>query len=183
MPLFIIQFSLHFHLIHCTQETTKCAARPGCTKSLCKHKGLQGQNLQAGSIEWFFQLQFLWVITTTLLTPRSRVLLEKLTVSRLVKKFAAFYGTRSFITAFTSARHLFLSWASLIQSIPPNPTSWRSNFILSSHLCLGLPSGLCPSGFPTKTLYTPLPSPLRAACPAHLILLDYYDSLQYLFFK
>jgi hypothetical protein len=28
--------------------------------------------------------------------------------------------------------------------------------ILSSHLCLGLPSGLFPSGFPTKTLYTPL---------------------------
>jgi hypothetical protein len=38
------------------------------------------------------------------------------------------YGTRRFITAFTSARHLFLSWASSIQSIPPHPSSWR--FIL-----------------------------------------------------
>jgi hypothetical protein len=38
-----------------------------------------------------------------LLTPQSRVLLEKLTVSRLVKKFPTFYGTRRFITVFTSA--------------------------------------------------------------------------------
>jgi len=39
----------------------------------------------------------------------SRVLLEKLTGFQLVKKFLAFYGTRRFITAFTSARHLSLS--------------------------------------------------------------------------
>ena len=31
-------------------------------------------------------------------------------------------------------------------------TSWRSSSVLSSHLCLGLPSGLFPSGFHTKTL-------------------------------
>jgi len=46
---------------------------------------------------------------TYLLTPWSRVLLEKLTGSQLVKKFPTFYGTRRFITAFTSARHLSLS--------------------------------------------------------------------------
>ena len=56
-------------------------------------------------------------------TPWSRILLEKLTGSQLVKKFPAFYGTRKFITVFTSARHLSLPWASSIQSIPSHPTS------------------------------------------------------------
>ena len=108
---------------------------------------------------------------TYLRTPWRRVLLEKLTGLKLVKKFPAFYGTRRFITAFTSAHHLSLSWASSIQSILPNPTSWRSILILSSHLRLGFPSGLFPSGFPTKTLYTPLSSSIRATCHAYLILL------------
>jgi hypothetical protein len=45
-----------------------------------------------------------------------------------------------FITAFTSARHLSLSWASSIQSILPHPTFWRFILILSSHLPLDLPS-------------------------------------------
>jgi hypothetical protein len=44
-----------------------------------------------------------------LLTPWSRVLLEKLTGSQLIKKFPAFYGTRKFVTAFKSARKVSLS--------------------------------------------------------------------------
>ena len=109
---------------------------------------------------------------TYLLTPWCWVLLEKLTGLQLVKKFPAFHGTRKFITALTSVRHLSLSWASPIQSTYPNPTFWKSILILSTHLRLGLPSGLLPSGFPSKTLYTPLSSPTRATCPAHLILID-----------
>ena len=104
-----------------------------------------------------------------ILTPWCRVLLEKLTGLRLVKKLPAFHGTRRFITALTSVRHLSLSWASQIQSIYTYSTSWRSILILSAHLRLGLPGGLLPPGFPTKTLYTPLSSPIRATCPAHLI--------------
>jgi hypothetical protein len=48
---------------------------------------------------------------TYLLTPWSRVLLEKLTGFQLVKKFPKFYGTQRFITAFASAHHLSLSLA------------------------------------------------------------------------
>jgi len=47
----------------------------------------------------------------------SRVLLENLTGLQLVKKFPAFYGTRRFITAFTSARHLFLSLTLALQNV------------------------------------------------------------------
>jgi len=108
-----------------------------------------------------------------LLTPWCRVLLKKLTGLQVVKKFPAFHGTRKFITALTSVRQLSLSWASPIQSIHPHPTSWRSNLILSTHRRLGLPSGLLPSDFSTKTLHTPLSSPIRTTCPAHLILLDF----------
>ena len=117
------------------------------------------------------QEKFRSYLLTYLLTPWCRVLLEKLTGLQLVKNFPAFHGTRRFITALTSVCHLSLSCASPIQSIYPHPTSWRS-ILISTHLRLGLHSGLLPSGFPTKTLYTPISSPIRATCPAHLILLD-----------
>ena len=107
-----------------------------------------------------------------ILTAWCRVLLEKLTGLQLVKKFPAFHGTWRFITALTSFRHLSLSWASPIQSIDPHPSSWRSILILSTHLRLGLPGGLFPSGFPTKILYTPLSSSIRATCPAHFYTAD-----------
>jgi hypothetical protein len=78
----------------------------------------------------------LMYLLTYLLTQCSTVLLEKLTGSQLAMKFPTFYGTQRFITAFTRARHLSLSWARSIQSITPHPTSWRSILILSSHLRL-----------------------------------------------
>jgi len=62
-------------------------------------------------------------LLTYLLTPRCRVLFEQLTGLQLVKKLPTFHGTRRFITALTSVRLLFLSWASPIQSIYPHPTS------------------------------------------------------------
>jgi hypothetical protein len=55
----------------------------------------------------------------------------------LVKIFPSFYGTRRFITAFTSAKYLSLFWASAIQFITPHPTSRRSILLLSFHLRQG----------------------------------------------
>ena len=43
-----------------------------------------------------------------LCTSSSRVFLQRLTVPQLVKKFPAFLGTRRFITAFTTDRHVSL---------------------------------------------------------------------------
>ena len=51
----------------------------------------------------------LFCLDSCLLATCSTVLLEKPTVPQLVEKFPTFYGTRRFITAFTSARHLSLS--------------------------------------------------------------------------
>ena len=101
-------------------------------------------------------------LLTYLLTPWSRVLLEKLTGSAASQEIPSIFGTRRFLTVLTSARHLSLFWSNSIQSPQPPPTSWRSTLILSSHLRLGLPSGLFPWGFPTRILCTPLPSPIRA---------------------
>jgi hypothetical protein len=49
----------------------------------------------------FVQTYLLTHLLTDLLTPWSRVLLEKLNGLQLVKKLRAFYGTPRFITAFT----------------------------------------------------------------------------------
>jgi hypothetical protein len=61
----------------------------------------------------------------------------------------------------------------ILSQFDPVPTipSYLSK-ILSTHLRLGIPSGLFPSGFPTNILYAFLVSPIRATRPAHLILLN-----------
>jgi hypothetical protein len=69
---------------------------------------------------------------------------------------------------FTRVLHWSLSRPGWIQSTPPYSTSLRSILISSSHLCLGLPSGLPPSGFPTKTLHALLCShACYMPCPFH----------------
>ena len=55
-------------------------------------------------------------LLTYLLTPWTRVLLEKLTGSAASQEIPRIFGTRRFIAVLTSARHLSLSSANSIQS-------------------------------------------------------------------
>ena len=70
------------------------------------------------------------------------------------QEISSIYEIRSFITALTSARHLYLSWARSIQSMSfPHLPSWRSIWIWHSYLRQSLPSGIFPSSFPTPSLH------------------------------
>lgn len=61
--------------------------------------------------------------------PRTRELLEKLTVPQLVRKLPALHGTRHLIAAFTRTFRLLTSSARKCQSPPTNPTSLTSVLI------------------------------------------------------
>jgi hypothetical protein len=51
---------------------------------------------------------YVYYVFIDMLNPWSRFFLEKLIRSQVAKIFPAFYGTRKFMTAPTSACHLFL---------------------------------------------------------------------------
>ena len=110
-----------------------------------------------------------------LLTPWCRVLLGKLTGLQLVKKFPAFHGTRRFITALTSVHQRPPPVSILGQ---PNPVHIPTFHFLEIHPNIIHPSTprspqWSPSlRFPQQDPIHPLSSPIRATCPAHLILLE-----------
>jgi hypothetical protein len=70
---------------------------------------------------------------------------------QLLKKFPAFYGTKSSLPC--SQEPSTGPSPEPDKSNPSHPVSLRSILILPTHLRLGLPSGLLPSGFPTNIVY------------------------------
>jgi hypothetical protein len=100
-----------------------------------------------------------------------------LLVAQLVKKCNSFHESRSFIAVFTRARQWTLSWARWIQSTLSHWNSFRSIFIFSSLLSLGLRSSLFPSGFPTKILCC-LPRPPHSPWFYHPTNIQWWIGLQ-----
>ena len=120
----------------------------------------------------YAHIDFLSSLLSYLLTPWSRVLLEKLTGFAANQEIPSILWNPK-VHYRTHKRPPPVPILSQLDPVhTPHPTSRRSILILSSHLRLSLPSGLFPS-YPTKTLYMPILSPVCAKCPAHLILLGF----------
>jgi hypothetical protein len=85
------------------------------------------------------------------------------------QEFSNIIAIRKFITVL--ALYWSLPEARRIQSIPPHPISLRTIFILHSHQSFGFHSGLFLDIPPKSYMHSLLP--IRATCPAHLILLDF----------
>jgi len=125
------------------------------------------------------KIKNVWRYTIIPLTPWIRVLLEKLIVTQLIKKFFVFWETRRSIITFTRAHHWSLSWGRCIQSTNSPAISLGSILILAFHLCLYLPHCLFTSGFWIKYLYAFPISPMHATCPVHLSPWLYHSSSIY----
>jgi hypothetical protein len=90
----------------------------------------------------------MWIVTKIIKLPWSRDLLEKLTVTQIVKNFPAFRVTRRFSAVFTTVRHWSLSWTRRIQS-----TSFHCFPMVHSNIFLPMPR---PSAWSVAAYTSPL---------------------------
>jgi hypothetical protein len=107
-----------------------------CTGELIQRNVLQLHCEHGGNVYWTlpFKLNGHRHLAETQLTysMEKHSPPQKLKHPKLLKKFPAFYRTQRFITVFTRARHLSLSSARLIQSMPPYLSKIHFNIILPS---------------------------------------------------
>jgi hypothetical protein len=87
---------------------------------------------------------------------------EKPQGPQTLKKFPAFYGTRKFTTAFTTAHHLSLSWTRSIQSTPPSHFS-NTNFNI---ILLSTPG---PSKWPPSLRFPALNPCIHRSAPPYVL--------------
>jgi hypothetical protein len=129
----------------------------------------QVRNVSAGSTHVKTTLTYL---LTYLLTHSLTPLFEKLIVTQPVKKYPAFLWNPKvhYRVHISPPLDPLLSQPNPVRTIDPCLPKVQLNVILPP--TPSLPSGILPLGFPTKTLLTPLSSPMRATCPAYLNLLD-----------
>jgi hypothetical protein len=106
------------------------------------------------SLIWYpLLVSYVWLLTELLTLSRVQDILWKSDSHSAHQTVARFlHGTRRFITILRKVRHWTLSWSSRIQFISLIPIILRSVLVLSSLVCVGLPSLLFPSDLPTKTL-------------------------------
>jgi hypothetical protein len=93
--------------------------------------------------------------------------------SSLSGNYLPFIELQKFITMTKKARHWTLSLASWIQCTLTRHILLSFILILPYHLCLGLPNGLYPWGFPISILYAFIISPMHVTYPINLKLLDF----------
>ena len=131
-----------------------------------RHKTLEHASSSRGLPRWIMRpsaklVNGVWLTDTLtlLLTSWKGVLLGNVTGPQLDKKFPTFNGIRVFITTFTWARYLSLSWARSIQSIPP------SQFLMI-HFNINLPSIFRSSKWPLS-LRPPNQNPVCTSAVFH----------------
>jgi hypothetical protein len=118
-----VEISFRMHLVHDMFKSQYSYQQK--VIDLCRL--LWDQNIGV-FVRYYFVLHYTcFYHSRMLLTPWSTIILKKLTVTQLVKKFPTFYGMKRFITVFTRAHHWSLFWARWIQSTPSHPVSLRSS--------------------------------------------------------